>query len=406
MDCAILEFQPLSSYQCGMASYGGYEYEFCNGDDDGKYTCNVCVKVLKDPHLTSCCGQHFCESCLSFWFGKGQKVCPHCRARGAKFRHFLDKSFKREIEILLVVCSNKDKGCSWKGELSSVQSHFSSSAGCDYVKVECPNQCPSVFDIVPRRILRKNLTNHLENECYLRPYKCEYCELKDTYQAITGDGIDVWDSQRRGHYAVCPKYPLKCPNKCSSDDILRKDMEDHRKKCPKEVVCCAFEEAGCQVKVIRSDLDRHMKDSQFEHMSLIMADYKQTKTDLKLMQETMEEMKIALTEKKTELLDVQEEMEGLREEQMNLCGDLSYLRVEVHLMKKDTDILLPQESPERVREKWQLSDEPGSDCRKSESSWKSDSDWKPRRGGKRRGRGRGYGRGSFRGGRHKPQDRD
>ena len=35
------------------------------------------------------------------------------------------------------------------------------------------------------------------------------------------------------------------------------------------------------------------------------------------MQEKMEGMKIALTEKETEVLDIQEEMEGLKEEQMN-----------------------------------------------------------------------------------------
>ena len=38
----------------------------------------------------------------------------------------------------------------------------------------------------------------------------------------------------------------------------RKDMEDRR---PKEMVCCAFEEAGCHVNAIHNELDHHMKDS-------------------------------------------------------------------------------------------------------------------------------------------------
>lgn len=75
--------------------FGGYEQDFIGVVPD-RYICNtVCIKVLCDPHLTSCCGQHFCESCLNNWFTKHRKPsCPYCRAEGSDFNHFLDKKTK------------------------------------------------------------------------------------------------------------------------------------------------------------------------------------------------------------------------------------------------------------------------------------------------------------------------
>ena len=37
-------------------------------DPPDDYLCMICVKVLNEPHLTDCCGQHFCQVCLEQWF--------------------------------------------------------------------------------------------------------------------------------------------------------------------------------------------------------------------------------------------------------------------------------------------------------------------------------------------------
>ena len=50
-------------------SYGGYDSEFVDDVPD-RFMCQICTRVLHDPHLAVCCGQHFCESCLNRWFKK------------------------------------------------------------------------------------------------------------------------------------------------------------------------------------------------------------------------------------------------------------------------------------------------------------------------------------------------
>ena len=241
------------------ATYGGYEYSFVDKDLE-KFTCNICIKVLKDPHLTGCCGQHFCESCLNYWFTKhGKESCPHCRAEaGKKFQHFLNKKLKREFDSLRIHCTNKEEGCRWIGEVGSLKDHLESAIGCGYAEVKCPNRCR-------RKMKRKNLANHLENKCSLRPYQCKYCGFRDTYENITG----LYSGKTEYHYKQCPEFLLECPNQCGVKDIKRKNMSHHCTKCPKEPVRCPFEEAGCKEKLVRCELEQHMSATQQQHRQII-----------------------------------------------------------------------------------------------------------------------------------------
>ena len=200
-------------------SYGGYEYEFVKEAPE-KFICSICTKVQRDPHITSCCGQHFCDFCLENWFKRqGKKSCPHCREE-KDFNHFLDKAVKREINELKIHCTHHGKGCQWIGELSNLQTHLDSESGCGYVEVECPNRpCPN-------SIKRKDLTEHLNSECQQRRYKCEHCGYEYTYQGIT-----------TYHYIRCPEYPLVCSYECGAK-VKRKDMSAHREKCSEELVVC------------------------------------------------------------------------------------------------------------------------------------------------------------------------
>ena len=75
-----------------MGQSGGYEYDFVDEVPD-RLNCLICAKPFRDPHLVVCCGKHYCSSCLIDWFrGKnGRESCPHCRAKGAKFTHVINK---------------------------------------------------------------------------------------------------------------------------------------------------------------------------------------------------------------------------------------------------------------------------------------------------------------------------
>ena len=113
--------------------YGGYDYEFvCQVA--GRLNCQICAKVLREPHLVVCSGQHFCESCLNEWLKKQRKQsCPHCRAQGKAFNHVINKGLRSEINQLRVNCSNRVNGCQWTGELGSLKTHLESEKGCGYI---------------------------------------------------------------------------------------------------------------------------------------------------------------------------------------------------------------------------------------------------------------------------------
>ncbi len=262
--------------------YGGYDNDFVETVSD-RYVCStVCTKVLRDPHLTSCCGQHFCETCLNYWFEKHrQQSCPHCRAKGSGFNHFLDKKLKREISELKIWCSNKDKKCKWRDELQNLEKHIQSDDGCGYVEVECPQtlyrRCP--------KMLRKDLDKHIRNTCKYRSVTCIHCNKKlHHFYELSGH-----------HKYECKQYPCPCPNKCGTGNMPRQDVPTHRNECPLQRVECIFAEAGCKIKLVRNQLDKHLADNQQTHLILLMTEYKKLKKVQKETVKTLEETKRAQT---------------------------------------------------------------------------------------------------------------
>ena len=271
--------------------YGGYDHEFVC-EVANRFICQICTKVLAEPHLAVCCGQHFCESCLNEWFKKHhKKSCPHCRAEGRDFNHVINKGLRSEIFQLKIRCNNWYQGrrCDWIGELGELKNHLESERGCGFVFVTCPNKCGEKMYGSEHQLRRMDLYEHLRSECSLRPYECEYCGFQDTYYAITGD------TRKRGrftkkkpgmlpecrpHYDTCPELPLTCPNKCGVDRIKRKDLKYHRMRCPLEKVECSFLEAGCKAVLNRSQLDEHMASNQQAHLLMVMKGYKETKHKL------------------------------------------------------------------------------------------------------------------------------
>ena len=283
---------------------GGHDSDFVS-DVPGRFICQICAKVLREPHLAVCCGQHFCESCLNQWFKQQRKEsCPHCRAEGKAFSHVINKGLRSEINQLEVKCSNHGKGCKWTGELGTLKTHLQSDKGCGFVEVQCPNRCSGkvivrhLFSVqyCVKSIQRKDLDRHLKTECDLRPYQCEHCGHKDTYHEITGKGCPpahtvtmVW-RKATFHYGKCPEFPLTCPNNCGAGNIKRKNMDSHRSECPQEPVQCPFAEAGCKEHLRRSQLEGHMTSSIQQHLLLVMNDYKKVKERLRVTETKLEEL--------------------------------------------------------------------------------------------------------------------
>ena len=278
-----------------QAQNSGYDFSFTKPVPD-RFNCNICTKVLRDPHLTFCCGQHFCEFCLNHWFKKQKTTCPHCRHEN--FNHVLNKALKREIDDLEIRCTKQGLGCQWVGELNCLQTHLDSEQGCRCVEVQCSKKCGA-------KMKRKELKAHLERQCPLRKIQCQYCHYEDAYQTITNK-----------HYGECPHYPLPCPNKCGTTGIRRADMDNHLSRCELETMECPFHEAGCKVHVVRKEFDSHMSGNQQNHLLVLLGAYQETKRELEKSQTKLVENRRELDESKRKLhntslklLETRKEME-------------------------------------------------------------------------------------------------
>ena len=206
---------------------GGFEFNFIGDVKD--FECPLCLHVTREPNLTSCCGQHFCGSCINRII-TDRKPCPFCKER--RFSVLLDKKQKRKVLELEVECSERNKNCTWTGKLSDLDAHVNDE--CRYVNVACPRGCGT-------EVQRWMLDKHTSNSCPNRLYVCRYCRRKDTYQLITTE-----------HFPKCPKYPVHCPNNCTIKSFKREVLNDHiTQDCPLQQVDCEYKCFGCSAVVVR-----------------------------------------------------------------------------------------------------------------------------------------------------------
>ena len=228
---------------------GGYEYKFVDTTPD-RYVCNICHLPSRDPYLTTCCGHVFCKSCLDN-IKKAATVtnaCPICRDE--EFVTFPNKQLDREVKSLHVMCTNKDRGCDWHGELNDIKNHLGNSDGCQFEDVKCSNECGKMLQ-------RRYLTSHVETMCVSRKVDCQYCHITGEHQFIVGE-----------HKEQCSKLSLPCPNKCEVGSVPREDMEAHRKECPLEMIQCEYHNVGCEERIKRKDVEKHADEKMKEHLSL------------------------------------------------------------------------------------------------------------------------------------------
>ena len=229
-------------------SYCSKEYQFISKDKSfvERYLCPICQEILCEPVQTSC-GHLFCKKCLK---GVQSKNCPSCRAEFEEEPR-RDKFNEREIRNLIVKCQNSSRGCEWEGELGNVESH--QNGVCGYQLVQCGNKCGAEME-------RREVEKHKKDHCELRWYECPYCLLHwDTYKKVTSE-----------HFKECDKFPLDCPNNCGKTRIRRVDISSHLALCPEEVVPCKYQSLGCEVRLLRKQMDEHLRDKE-THLDLALA---------------------------------------------------------------------------------------------------------------------------------------
>ena len=295
------------------------EYNFVVEPTDD-FMCMICSKVLIEPHVTDCCGQHFCQSCLDEWFRKqGKKICPHCRSE--RFSHILYLPLKRKIQALKVYCPNQKYGCGSTISINEVKGHVEK---CSFVNVACELGCG-------RSMLKKDLKQHLMNECPKRKVKCQHCFKEDSYDFIVGQHTDS-----------CNEYPVYCPRGCVKTTIKRKDLPMHAKVCLWEYVQCAFHDVGCKAQPIRKNLQQHLQQNQQDHLSQLMVEFSKLKSDHKRLSDEHKQVKSDHKKLSDEHKQLKSDHERVTDELKQVQGDHKRLSDGHDQLKSDYKMLLDE----------------------------------------------------------------
>ena len=229
---------------------GGYDCQLVHPPPSHIQTeCSVCLQILRDPCIVSCCGHKFCRVCIEAVTEMG-KDCPLCN--GHNFSFMSEHSLSRTLLDLDVFCSAQPDGCTWTGKLKDVQRHLNRAYtledqlnGCQFIDVTCVH--PGCGGIMHRR----HAEAHQTGECGKRPHTCQHC------QSYTSTHEEVTET----HYYVCDKFPVQCPNGCSVFPIQRCRMEEHlRNNCSLVTIVCPFLYAGCEVSLPRKEMQKHTLD--------------------------------------------------------------------------------------------------------------------------------------------------
>ena len=193
-----------------------------------------------------------CSSCLENAISQ-KTPCPHCPKNEMSVSATKFEYRDEEINALYVYCSNKESGCGWQGRVDNIDDHLHNVDGCQFHEVPCPYNCGKMLQ-------RQLVAVHVRNECLNYEIDCQYCHINEKRYLISGE-----------HKDVCPKFPLACPNKCGIGRVLRVDMEDHRAKCPFELVQCVYHNVGCTATILCKDIEQHHSDNLMQHLKLELA---------------------------------------------------------------------------------------------------------------------------------------
>ena len=283
---------------------GGYDCEFIDPVPDD-FICKVCNCVAREPNLTLCCGQHYCQSCIMKIVEDG-KPCPNPECGEATFSAVLNKNCKRKILALRVCCTMKECGCHWTGKVEELDTHMDVNSGdCQYVEIECPEKCG-------QQVQKHQLASHIANECPKREFTCMHCGFKATYEVVS-----------EKHWPECQNYPVPCPNRCQIGAVERNTLEDHLNMCSLQVVDCDFSYAGCNEKLQRQDMEKHVEENTQKHLALMAAaSMKLSQEFEKKLQEQRDEFRGYLEQKikhiqdslQEQLLGKEQQIEALKEQ--------------------------------------------------------------------------------------------
>ena len=291
------ESQDLNSQKYNEG--GGYGCEFVkHPPEELQAECAICLQILREPHLISCCGNNYCRLCIHPVQQKNG-ACPLCNEESFTILH--NKGLQRTLNSFTVRCVHSQSGCEWVGELGKLEEHLNENPdeqlnGCEFVEIKCM-YCTEYFQ-------RRNIGAHQIATCPNRPFSCDYCGV---YQSTHEDVV-------HNHWTVCECRPASCPNDCGVYP-KRKDLECHVKKdCLLQVVDCDFHYAGCEVKLPRREMAAHLLQASLAHTSFLAAANHKLAEKLVAKDIQNDQFREEMQEFKGKILQLEKEGEKLRDQ--------------------------------------------------------------------------------------------
>lgn len=269
-----------------------FEPEFVDRTQADDCQCPICLQLLKDPYLTSCCGYHFCQTCIKE-VKRHNQACPRCKKQN--FRCLLDRQLRSKINELKVYCYLRDYGCSWTGSLEQLECHLNLNkpeGECPYVPVQCPH-CQTYVQ------RHQFLTEHF-SICPQRPFTCEHCGFLGTHHDVT-----------MVHWLTCLDEVAECPNHCGTS-MKRRNIQNHLSMCPLQVVECEYVYAGCTGKTRRQEMPTHMQDNIQSHLDLVTQHCKILVNNYSELQCSYSELQSAYSELQSSYSEIEDEVQYLR----------------------------------------------------------------------------------------------
>ena len=177
--------------------------------------CGVCKNVLREPHLTECCGRNVCHPCIEDIIKTGGP-CPLFECRRPHVKVSFNRKCRNDIDERMVYCSSKNNGCQWMDKLEKLNKHLTE---CGFVKE-----------------------------------KCQYC------------GTTVQQYSVKYHEANCKQFPIKC--QCGVI-YERQHQSRHLNACTLAMVKCPFKIVGCSSEILNKNLTQHLSNYLPDHHALV-----------------------------------------------------------------------------------------------------------------------------------------
>lgn len=169
---------------------------------DTIYKCNICYKIMINPVECENCGHNFCYNCIN------SSDCPFgCTDNKIKESSL---AIKNLLSRLRFKCPNK--GCTESFEYTKIENHNNE---CPFKLIKCPNKnCEKI-------IMRKNISNHVNNECEFLMIKCKYCSYEFLKNEI------------EHHENICKL--LNMPKDSLNYDMNQVGVDEHLKRLSKNI---------------------------------------------------------------------------------------------------------------------------------------------------------------------------